>query len=232
MNVKQASVFAGTVAALAMAGTASAAFQGIASSVANVGADGTTYRIYAQLDAGDRLDAVAGNSSQGLSMTSDGGFYQNSNGGPTSKEINSNFFAFVPSLEWDSYVTIGALYQDGSTVGGENALNTVGIDWTAFEGGGDLETDNGTWFVTPDKQQGEAIDHGGDIGYGVLIAQVTTGEGGGTFSGLLQGKDANGDTWQANVNGASYGGGGDIPAPGALALLGLAGVAGRRRRRA
>jgi MYXO-CTERM domain-containing protein len=230
MNVKQASVFAGTVAALAMAGTASAAFQGIASSVANVGADGTTYRIYAQMDQGDRLDAVAGNGSQGLALTSVTGFYHNSNGGPTSKDINSNFFSFVPSLEWDSYVTVGALYADGSPFG-ENALNNVGIDWSAFEAGGDLETDNGTWFVTPDKAQGEAIDHGGDIGYGVLIAQVTTSDNGGTFSGLLQGKDANGDTWSQGVNGAAYGGG-DIPAPGALALLGLAGVAGRRRRRA
>ena len=182
------------------------------------------------METGGRLDAVAGNSSQSLSLTSIDGSYQNSNGGPTSKEINSNFFAFVPSLEWDSYVTVGALYQDGTPFG-ENALNTVGIDWADFEAGGDLETDNGTWFVTPDKEQGEAIDHGGDIGYGVLIAQVTTGENGGTFSGLLQGKDANGDTWQANVDGAAYGGG-DIPAPGALALLGLAGVAGRRRRRA
>ena len=226
MNVKQASVFAGTVAALAMAGTASAAFQGIASSVANVGADGTTYRIYAQMDMGDRLDAVAGNGSQGLALTSVTGFYHNSNGGPTSKDINSNFFSFVPSLEWDSYVTVGALYADGSPFG-ENALNNVGIDWSTFEAGGDLETDNGTWFVTPDKSQGEAIDHGGDIGYGVLIAQVTTSRRGGTFSGLLQGKDANGDTWQVSLNGGEY----SAPAPGALALLGLAGLAGRRRRR-
>ena len=226
MNVKQASVFAGTVAALAMAGTASAAFQGIASSVANVGADGTTYRIYAQMDMGDRLDAVAGNGSQGLALTSVTGFYHNSNGGPTSKDINSNFFSFVPSLEWDSYVTVGALYADGSPFG-ENALNNVGIDWSTFEAGGDLETDNGTWFVTPDKAQGEAIDHGGDIGYGVLIAQVTTSRRGGTFSGLLQGKDANGDTWQVSLNGGEY----SAPAPGALALLGLAGLAGRRRRR-
>jgi MYXO-CTERM domain-containing protein len=230
MNVKQASVFAGTVAALAMAGTASAAFQGIASSVAHVGSEGTTYRIYAQMDNGDRLDAVAGNGSQGLALTSVTGFYHNSNGGPTSKDINQNFFGFVPSLEWDSYVTVGALYADGSPFG-ENALNNVGIDWTAFEAGGDLETDNGTWFVTPDKAQGDAIDHGGDIGYGVLIAQVTTSDAGGTFSGLLQGKDASGGTWSEAVSGAAYGGG-DIPAPGALALLGLAGVAGRRRRRA
>ncbi|MBG83626.1 MAG: hypothetical protein CMJ40_03650, partial [Phycisphaerae bacterium] len=62
------------------------------------------------METGGRLDAVAGNSSQSLSLTSIDGSYQNSNGGPTSKEINSNFFAFVPSLEWDSYVTVGALY--------------------------------------------------------------------------------------------------------------------------
>ena len=51
---------------------------------------------------------------------------------------------------------------------------------------------------------------------------------GGEFSALLQGKLAgSGDTWQVGVNGFVYG----VPAPGALALLGLAGIAGRRRRR-
>ena len=227
MNMNQASVFAGTVATLALAGTATAAFQGFGFTVVNQGEQGVTYRLYATMEAGDRLDAVAGNGQQNLALTAEDGFYQNANGGPTSKEINSNFFPFVPSMEWDSYVTIGALYQDGSTVGGENALNNVGIEWDVFEGGGDLETDNGTWFITPDKQQGEAIDHGGNIGYGVLIAQVTTTGNGGTFTGLLQGKDASGDTWQAALNGERYW----VPAPGALALLGLAGVAGRRRRR-
>ena len=68
-------------------------------------------------------------------------------------------------------------------------------------------------------------------GYGVLIAQVTTLGDGGEFSGLLQGKDGAGNTITSNVNGFVYGGA-VIPAPGALALLGLAGIAGRRRRRA
>ncbi len=226
MNVNQSSIVAGAVAAVAMAGTATAAFQGFGFNVVNQGDQGFTYRLYATMEMGDRLDAVAGNSSQSLSLKATDGFYHNSNGGPTSKDINSNFFSFVPSLEWDTYVTVGALYQDGSPFG-ENALNNVGIDWSTFEAGGDLETDNGTWFVTPDKSQGEAIDHGGDIGYGVLIAQVTTSRRGGTFSGLLQGKDANGDTWQVSLNGGEY----SAPAPGALALLGLAGLAGRRRRR-
>jgi uncharacterized protein (TIGR03382 family) len=41
----------------------------------------------------------------------------------------------------------------------------------------------------------------------------------------LQGKDVDGVTWQA------YNVGQLIPTPGAMALLGLAGFAGRRRRR-
>jgi len=238
MNVKRASIFVGAVAGFAMSGMATAEFQGMAYQNVRTGAEGTTYRIYAILDDGDRLDAVAGNGQQELSMTSINGFYQNANGGPTSKEINSNFFAFVPSMEWDSYVTVGALYQDGTPFG-SNELNNVGMQWGNFEAGGDLFTDNGTWFVTPDQDQGEAILHSnleGDVtgaAFGVLIAQVTTTATGGidgTFSGLLQGKDANGDTWQQNVDGFQYGG--VVPAPGALALLGLAGLAGRRRRRA
>lgn len=240
MNVKQASVFAGTVAALAMAGTATAGFNGMAFEIVNNGGavDGTTYRLYALLDEGDRLDAIAGNSDTNLRLDTVDGFYQNANGGHSSKQINSNFFPFIPEMEWDSYITIGALYQDGTPFG-ENALNDIGIDWTDFESGNALETDNGTWFITPDKEQGEAFFHNWDAdgdgdtdasGYGVLIAQVTTSDAGGTFEGLLQGKTAAGDTWQEAVS-MSFAAGA-IPAPGALALLGLAGVAGRRRRRA
>jgi len=240
MNVKRASVFAGSVAAIALASVASADFNGMAwqvvDNLGNNGNGGDTYRLYAMLDAGDRLDAVAGNGEQNLTLSSTGSFYQNDAGGPTSLAINSAFFSFVPSLEWDSYVTVGALHADGFPYG-NNALNDVGMVWDGFEAGGDLSSDNGTWFVTPDQPQGEAIEHSGlfgDVtgsGYGVLIAQVTVLGGGdyaGEFSGLLQGKTASGDTWQASVNGFQFGA---IPAPGALALLGLAGIAGRRRRR-
>ena len=144
--------------------------------------------------------------------------YHNANGGPTSKEINSNFFPFVPSMEWDSYVSIGALYQDGNPFGSNN-LNNIGVDWASWEGGGDLVTDNGSWFVTPDDAQG------GELNGQVFIGQFTIDGGDIVGQVNLQGKDADGNTW--NEIGASW-----VPAPGALALLGLAGVAGRRRRRA
>ncbi|MCH2154113.1 MAG: hypothetical protein MK089_12300, partial [Phycisphaerales bacterium] len=152
MNVKRASVFAGSVAAIALASVASADFNGMAWQVVdnggNNGNGGDTYRLYAMLDAGDRLDAVAGNETQGLSLAANGSFYQNDAGGPTSLSINSAFFGFVPSMEWDSYVTVGALHSDGFPYG-SNALNDVGMDWSTFEAGGDLSSDNGTWFVTP-----------------------------------------------------------------------------------
>ena len=190
----------------------------------NVGDQGKTYRLFANLDAGARIDAVYGNSVGELSIGTANGatMYQNANGGPTSKEINSNFFPFVPSMEWDSYVSIGAYYQNGAPFG-ENTLNNIGINWSSFEGGGTLETDNGSWFVTPEDAQGNELNGQ------VFLGQFTVSGGTGTSADLvgqinLQGKDANGDTW--NVIGATW-----VPAPGALALMGVAGLAGRRRRR-
>ena len=219
-------VFAGAVGGLVLAGTAMASpLQSLSMELVNSGDQGETYRLFANLEAGARIDAVYGNSQGDLFVGVDGpgSIYHNANGGPTSKEINSNFFPFVPSMEWDSYVSIGAYYQNGAPFG-ENNLNNIGINWASFEGGGDLVTDNGSWFVTPDDAQGNELNGQ------VFIGQFTVQGGAGDFDGLvgqinLQGKDANGDTW--NAIGATW-----VPAPGALALLGLAGVAGRRRRRA
>ena len=151
--MKVTSVFAGAVGGLVLASTAAmgSPLQGVSMELVNSGDQGKTYRLFANLDAGARIDAVYGNSQGDLFIGTANGatMYQNANGGPTSKEINSNFFPFVPSMEWDSYVSIGAYYQNGAPFG-ENNLNNIGINWASFEGGGDLVTDNGSWFVTPD----------------------------------------------------------------------------------
>ena len=218
------SVFAGSVGALAIAGAAMGTpYESMTMEFAMSSGYGDTYRLYANIGDGARIDAVYGNSVATMSIgLSSGSFYQNALGGPTSTSINSAFFPLAPSVEWDSYVSIGALYQDGTPFGGNN-LNNIGIDWANFENGGALETDNGSWFVTPDDAQG------GEYLGSVFIGQFTIA-GGGDVSQLigsvnLQGKDANGETW--NEIGATW-----VPAPGALALLGLAGLAGGRRRRA
>ncbi|HJN72039.1 MAG TPA: PEP-CTERM sorting domain-containing protein, partial [Phycisphaerales bacterium] len=82
-----------------------------------------------------------------------------------------------------------------------------------------LATDNGSWFCTPVDPQGE------EVGGRVLIGQFTLVGGTDLIGQIsLQGKDADGNTWQEL--GVTW-----VPAPGAMALLGLAGLAGRRRRR-
>lgn len=230
--MKRLSMFAGTVGTLAIAASASAGMTGlsydvIGDTLVDPGAPfHYTVRMYAEMDAGDRLDAVYGNSDVGFSiaMMNGASLYQNAvYGGATSKSINSAFFPIVPSLEWDSYVTIGALYADGTPFG-ENNLQDIGIDWSGFEGGGDVSSNNGTWFVTPADAQG------GEISGRVLIGQFTIFQGNGgadmMFTAGFQGKDAAGNTWNSSGEIAVA-----LPAPGALALLGLAGLAGRRRRR-
>ena len=202
------------VGMLLLAGTASAAYQGMSADLHAQSAYGDTYRIYVDLDAGARLDAVFGSADNPLHL---GGaaLYQNAFGGNMSTNINPLLYGAFPSLVHDSWVTIGLADSDGG-----NVLAQQGVDFTAF--GDEVTTSNGSWYVTPDDAQG--AENGGRV----LIAQLTL-SGGGSDSDLygslnFQGKDADGNTWSANDQW--------LPAPGALALLGLAGIAGRRRRRA
>ena len=229
MNTKLFSISAAAVSSILAVSSASADVS-LSAELVHQGTNGldgisvATYRVYANMDSDWRVDAVFGNSASAMNIESTGSFYQNAAGGNTSKDINSAFFAFVPSIEWDSYVTIGSLYQDGSPFG-ENSLNNIGIDWSSFNAGGALSTDNGSWFVTPDDAQG------GEIDGKVLLGQFSVIDGSGVLAQDMsaitmnvQGKDANGDTWV--ILGANA-----LPAPGALALLGLAGIAAKRRRK-
>jgi hypothetical protein len=159
-----------------------------------------TYRIWAVTPENWRIDAVAGNGSVGMRLEVFGGtFYQNSYGGPTSTAINAGFFSLAPSLEWDSFLTIGRLTQDN------NQLLDLGVDWAAFEASGSvIETTNGSLFILPSDAQGDPVpfaDACGRTGNGVLIAQLTLVGEGATLDGsvLLQGHDDLGETYQALV---------------------------------
>ena len=184
-----------------------------------------TIRIYAELEEGDRLNGVFGNQDQPMFVRPASGtsFYQSNFGGPTSKFINPEFFPFFADLQWDSYMTIGALDLTGDPFE-QNGLMDIGIDWEPFEDGGSIEADDGIWFVTPDEPQGEAINNT------VLIAQLTILNYNGFYDlpslgANFIGHDAAGNPWQAW--GELYW----IPTPATIALLPMAILAGRRRRR-
>jgi len=212
-NVKLLGLTAG-VGSLILAGSAAADFQGI-SWTSSSSAYGTSYLIYVDVEAGDQLNAVYGDDAVALSIDSGGGFYQNAFGQATVAGMNPAFFPVFPSLMYDSYVTIGLQTSVG------NAMLNIGIDFTDFEAGGAISTDNGSWFATPDDAQVY------EVGGQVLIGQFTVADNDGVFGTInLQGKNADGSNWTAA--GVDFN---TIPAPGALALLGVAGIVARRRRK-
>ena len=155
-----------------------------------------TIRVWAELPSGWRLDAVAGNAANPMSIEVVGGsFYQDAFGGPTSRDMNPLLFPLAPSLEWDTFLTIGALTSV------DNELNELGMEWDDFEAGNPLSADNGTVFVVPTEPQGELqafTDSCGQARSGVLIGQFTLlGEGASLmFSVLLQGHEDSDVVWQ------------------------------------
>ena len=203
---------------LATGTVASAAFTGIEIDILDSGYGiGTTYQIYAAVDGGE-VDAVYGDADNLLSIEASTSFYQHAFGNhkPPAQALIDAF----GSLAFDSFVSIGRL-----TSTDDNMLD-IGIDWTSFNAGGSIFTDNGTWFATPADAQVQAVNGR------VLIAQFTVADdaegNAGHVSGILnlQGKDADLTNWNAYGVGFNT-----LPAPGALSLLGLAGLATRRRRK-
>jgi hypothetical protein len=202
-----------------IAGSAMADYTGLSYSSVDNG-DGTwTARIYADFDAPtDQLNAVFGDPDDSLLISATNGFYQNAYGGATSAEINPAFYELFPSLLQDSWVTIGL--EDNVN----NSMLNIGIDWSDFESGGDISTNNGAWFATPADAQ---VLAGSELR--VLVGQFTMYGLDAHVSGVLnlQGYQGEFEGFQARNQVFDYA----IPAPGAIALLGLAGLASRRRRK-
>jgi len=216
--MKNTSIFA-LAAGMGSMFLASSASADVAAELVSMGSnsEGHTYRMYITgLADGDRIDAVYGNADNALSIA--GNFYENNFGGNTSMSINPALIAVFPSLANDSWVTIGATDMFGG-----NALNDIGMNFDA----GNYNTTNGSWFVTPDDAQGVAV------GGSVLIGQFTVVGGTGNVSDDFSSALVNVQGSVDGVSGSSFNitGLNAIPAPGALALLGVAGLVSRRRRK-
>jgi len=134
------------------------------------GSGTTTWRLYAEFDdPNDQLTRVHGDSPYFSLCYASGGFYQNAYGGPTSLYNNSAFWPMIPSLAYDSYVTIG-----GEDSFESQTLSSTGIDFTMFESGGPLAFQNGEWTRPQNDPYafGEVLP--GMPNWQVLVGQFTT----------------------------------------------------------
>ena len=135
---------------------------------------GETYRVYAVMEnEGDILDAVYGEASAPLKVSSTKPFFQHPKGGALSADIQRYDTTLDETLLYDSWVTIGAEDNYMNAVSGfimEDAL-------ALFDQGNELVTNDGAWFVTPDKRQAAA-----GPSKRILLMQLTTS---GDVEGLI-----------------------------------------------
>ncbi|MGB1945135.1 MAG: hypothetical protein ACPHM0_05535, partial [Flavobacteriales bacterium] len=83
----------------------------------------TTYRLYIDLvNTDDFLSAVSGNDANPLSIATDSGFYNDPAGSTDASGIQPFFFPFAPTMEADSWFTIGI---DSQNVGDEVAISSI-----------------------------------------------------------------------------------------------------------
>ncbi len=179
-----------------------------------------TYRLWANFDGEGDDGVLSVYSMTGVPMSANSwnGFFSNAPAGlnrmTAPRDLRSKG---IWENQWDTYVTINAESANGDgtrlTPGFADETNSLASNWV---------TENALWHVEPDDEQGLAREKP-DGGLGVLLAQFSVGmQNGpsldvfGTINLLL---------WDRTRAKHLV-----FPAPGALALLGLAGLAGRRRR--
>ncbi|MFZ8836060.1 MAG: hypothetical protein ACO2XQ_03360, partial [Flavobacteriales bacterium] len=133
-----------------------------------------TYRVYVTTpSADDFVSSVSGDVNVPAYLNTTTSFYQHPFGAITPANINPAFFAVVPSLMYDSWLTIGIESQATGDQSGITVVEAPGDTWQSeFNAGGNLTIDSffgGSWFALITASNGYAGED-----QRVLVAQLTT----------------------------------------------------------
>ena len=207
-----------SAAALIVSSSTFADFTGATYTVENLVAGYDTYKVFVNFSNPlDKMLAVNGDLENGYAALSYNGGELYNVGAFGILDDDTGQYQNTPGANvlGDSFLTLGDQASDvqfsPNFLGGVAGQSVV--NGTSF-----IQENNGGYF---DSNPGTGIFDGGS---GVLIAQLTVASGEDiTFTGTASFNDANGGLTAAAFSVTT------VPAPGALALLGLAGL-GRRRR--
>ncbi len=225
MKMKTLSLLAGVSAPLIMTASSDAGFLGVKATVKDHPL-WLVVNVYAIFDrpGTDHMIAVTGTPNAPLNISvQKGTFYQHAFG--TDRPPGAALVAAFPELAFDSFVTIGVKVLGPPPNQPTDAM-LLTPTWPGF-GPSTLEMTTDGWAVTPENAQGNPFDAVNSFpGNGqVLIGQFTSVTGTAILGTFRIDYVSNNKAGNQIVSFFA------VPTPGVLALLGMAGLIGVRRRR-
>jgi len=146
---------------------------------------GHTYRVYASLPSPQHsLQVVYGDDANPMRIESSAPFFQSPYAAFSAAGISAAAEQVDATVRFDSWITVG--YENNES----NDMWDLGVDFSSFDQGGAIVSDNGGWFLIPSDEKCAPNAQGL-----VLIGQFTSaGEVRGTLN--VQGRDIDGTTWR------------------------------------
>ena len=227
MKIRISMLLGGCCAPMILAAPASAAFTGLSTENRTNEYGITVVSLYADFsEKDDQLISISGTPLSPLNISViDGSFYQHAFG--SDRAPLDALVAGSPSLAYDTFVTIG-VELFGPTGQSEDLSFTLPT-WPGF-GPSSLMTVSSGWLALPGSAQASPFNPDFAAGDGrTLIAQLATLDGSGFEGSMLVQATSGGLPGPTTMNYASFIH--VVPTPGTLMLLGVAGLAIRRRRR-